>query len=214
MVQVRLLCVTEETVELEVIVRDTGIGMTPDQIAKLFQSFSQADASTTRKFGGTGLGLAISKHLIQQMGGTVRVESEPGKGSSFIFNALFGRVAKTEGAAKSDLPIDLDQLKVLVVDDVASAREMFAATLGSFSFRVTCVDSGEAGLKALKNAPADDPFRLVLMDYIMPDMDGIETAQLIKKSPQLAAVTTLIMVSSCGDCVKGGASPTRPIPNP
>jgi two-component system, sensor histidine kinase and response regulator len=197
-VRVQPVDMTEETVALEVEVRDTGIGMTPDQRTRLFQSFSQADASTTRKFGGTGLGLTISKHLVQQMGGRIRVESEPGKGSRFIFNAVFGRPAKIEGEVETDVPIDLDQLKVLVVDDVASAREMFSATLSSFSFRVTCVDSGEAALEALEKAPVDDPYRLVLMDNVMPGMYGIEAARRIKKSPRLANVTTLIMVTAYG----------------
>ncbi|MDL1963170.1 MAG: response regulator [Deltaproteobacteria bacterium] len=197
-VRIRLIRMTEKTVELEVVVRDTGIGMTPDQITRLFQSFSQADGSTTRKFGGAGLGLTISKHLVQQMEGRIRVESEPEKGSSFIFNVVFGRTDRIEEKAAADFPVDLDQLKVLVVDDVASAREMFAATLSSFSFRVTCVDSGKAALEALEKAPADDPYRLVLMDNIMPGMNGIEAAQRIKKSSQLANITTLIMVTAYG----------------
>ncbi|MBW2738400.1 MAG: response regulator [Deltaproteobacteria bacterium] len=197
-VRIRPIRITEKTVELEVIVKDTGIGMTPDQKTRLFQSFSQADISTTRKFGGTGLGLAISKHLIHQMEGQIRVESEPGKGSSFIFNVVFGRPAKIEGEAEAGFPIDLDQLKVLVVDDVASARKIFAATLSSFSFRVTCVDSGKAAIEALKKAPPDDPYRLVLMDNIMPGMNGIEAARRIKKLPQLADITTLIMVTAYG----------------
>ena len=197
-VRIRPIDITEKTVALEVVVRDTGIGMTPDQKNKLFQSFTQADASTTRKFGGTGLGLAISKHLVEQMEGRIRVESEPGKGSLFIFNAVFGRSAKVAEEGKADFPMDLDQLKVLVVDDVASAREMFAEILRSFSFRVTCVDSGKAALEILEKAPADDPYRLVLMDNIMPGMDGIEAARRIKQSPRLADVTTLIMVTACG----------------
>ena len=195
---IRPIRMTDKTVELEVMVKDTGIGMTPDQKTMLFQSFSQADASTTRKFGGTGLGLVISKHLIRQMKGRIQVESEPGKGSSFIFNVVFGRAAKIKGKAKAVLPVDLDQLKVLVVDDVASARKIFAATLSSFSFRVTCVDSGEAAIEALEKAPADDPYRLVLIDNIMPGMNGIEAAQRIKKSPRLADLTIIIMVTAHG----------------
>ncbi|MCK5543861.1 MAG: response regulator [Desulfobulbaceae bacterium] len=197
-VRISQIRMTRETVELEVIVSDTGIGMTPDQKTMLFQSFSQADVSTTRKFGGTGLGLVISRHLVHQMEGRIRVESEPGKGSRFIFNAVFGRPAKMEGETEAGSPIDLDQLKVLVVDDVASAREIFAATLSSFSFRVTCVDSGKAALEALEKAPADDPYRLVLMDNIMPGMNGIETARQIKKSPRLTELTTIIMVTAYG----------------
>jgi len=197
-VRIKPLRITRETVELEVIVKDTGIGMTPAQRTKLFQSFSQADTSTTRKFGGTGLGLAITKYLVHLMKGRIRVESKPGEGSCFHFNAVFGRVPQIDKSEKAGFPIDLEQLKVLVVDDVASAREMFAATLGSFSFRVTCVDSGEAALETLQNAPADDPYRLVLMDNIMPGLNGIETSRRIKALPQLADITTLIMVTAYG----------------
>ncbi|MBC2695897.1 MAG: response regulator [Desulfobacteraceae bacterium] len=197
-VRIQPIHITKKTVELEVMVRDTGIGMTHNQITRLFQSFSQADVSTTRKFGGTGLGLAISKYLVQQMEGRIRVESEPGKGSSFIFNVVFGRADRIEEKAAAGFPIDLDQLKVLVVDDITSAREIFAATLSSFSFRVTCVDSGKAALEALEKAPADDPYRLVLMDNVMPGMNGIEAARRIKKSPRLANITTLIMVTAYG----------------
>ncbi|NQV02232.1 MAG: response regulator, partial [Bacteroidia bacterium] len=116
----------------------------------------------------------------------------------FIFNAVFARATQIEGGTEAGLPVDLDQLKVLVVDDIASARKMFAATLSSFSFRVTCVDSGEAALEALEKAPADDPYRLVLMDYIMPGMNGMEASRRIKKSPRLAHITTLIMVTAYG----------------
>lgn len=187
---------TGDTVELEVMVKDTGIGMTPEQQLKLFQPFSQADTSTTRRFGGTGLGLEISKHLVQKMKGRIWVESEPGKGSCFYFTAVLGRGGETEEKATPGFPVDLEQFKILVVDDVASTRQMFAATLGSFSFRVTCVDSGEAALETIETAPKDDPFRLVLMDYIMPGMDGIEASRLIKKSPRLTDVPFIIMVTA------------------
>ncbi|MDA3791006.1 MAG: response regulator [Desulfobacula sp.] len=197
-VNIRPVQINRDTVELEIRVTDKGVGMTSDQKSRLFQSFSQADTSTTRKFGGTGLGLTISKHLVQQMKGRIWVESTPGKGSSFYFNIVFGRTFQTEKILEPELPVDLDQLKVLVVDDVASARKMFAAILGSFSFRVTCVDSGGAALTALANAPVDDPFRLILMDYSMPGMNGIDTSRKIKESPQLARHSTLIMATAYG----------------
>lgn len=197
-VNIRPIQIRQDIVELEIRVTDTGVGMTSDQKSRLFQSFSQADTSTTRKFGGTGLGLAISKHLVQQMKGRIWVESTPGKGSSFYFNVVFGRSFQIKEIWETELPVDLDQLKVLVVDDVASARKMFAATLSSFSFRVTCIDSGKAALEALANAPVDDPFRLVLMDYNMPGMNGIDTSRKIKESPQLASLITLIMVTAYG----------------
>ena len=194
-IRIQPVQMTGDTVELEVMVKDTGIGMTPEHQLKLFQPFSQADSSTTRRFGGTGLGLKISKKLVQEMKGRIWVESEMGKGSCFYFTVVLGRGGETDEAAALGLPVDLEQFKILVVDDVASTRQMFAATLGSFSFRVTCVDSGEAALDAIETAPADDPFRLVLMDYIMPGMDGIEASRLIKKSPRLTDVPFIIMVT-------------------
>ncbi len=190
--------VSDDEVEIKIAVQDTGIGMTSEQVGKLFQSFSQADTSTTRKYGGTGLGLAISKKLVQMMGGDIRVESEPGKGSAFIFTAVFGRARDMEKEVGTIAPADLDKLKVLVVDDVASAREMLQTTLESFSCRVTCVDSGQAALDALETAPADDPFRLVLMDWKMPGMDGIEATRRIKDHPTLAHMLTIIMVTAYG----------------
>ncbi|MBI9085547.1 MAG: response regulator [Desulfobacterales bacterium] len=205
-VRIQPLQMTGDAVELEVMVKDTGIGMTPEQQLKLFQSFSQADTTTTRRFGGTGLGLAISKHLVQEMKGRIWVESEAGKGSCFFFTAVLGRDGESEEKAAPWFPVDLEQFKILVVDDVASTRQMFAATLGSFSFRVTCVDSGEAALEAIETAPEDDPFRLVLMDYIMPGMDGIEASRLIKQSPRLTDVPCIIMVTALGrDEVMGKA---------
>ncbi len=183
-VKVRSMKTQGGTVELEVMVKDTGVGMTLDQQSRLFQAFSQADGSTTRKYGGTGLGLTICKHLVELMNGRIWVESVAGQGSRFYFTVILGRDMDRDKDGKSIVPVNLEQLKVLVVDDVASARQMFAQTLGSFSFRVTCVDTGRAALDALANAPADDPFRLVFMDYMMPEMNGIQAANEIKKLSQ------------------------------
>lgn len=190
------LRISDDEVEIKLTVQDTGIGMTSEQVGRLFQSFSQADTSTTRKYGGTGLGLAISKKLVEMMDGDIRVESEPGKGSAFIFTAVFGRARDLEKEVETIAPADLDKLKVLVVDDVASAREMLQTTLESFSFRVTCVDSGQAALDTLEAAAADDPFRLVLMDWKMPGMDGIATSRRIKEHATLAHMPTIIMVTA------------------
>jgi polar amino acid transport system substrate-binding protein len=190
--------ITDDDVEIKMSVQDTGIGMSPEQVGKLFQSFSQADTSTTRKYGGTGLGLTISKKLVEMMGGNVRVESEPGKGSAFIFNAVFGRASDMEKEIEPVVLADLEKLKVLVVDDIHSAREMLQTNLESFSFRVTCVASGPAALETLEAAPPDDPFKLVLMDWKMPQMDGIETSRRIKNLPQLSDMPTIIMVTAYG----------------
>ncbi|MDP2963086.1 MAG: response regulator [Sulfurimicrobium sp.] len=197
-VNVSSLQISDDLVELEFRVQDTGIGMTAEQCSRLFQSFSQADTSTTRKYGGTGLGLVISKHLVELMGGAIRLTSEPGMGTTFIFNARFGRNKESSVPERHRLPPDLNRLKVLVVDDVDSARQVLEAMLIPFSCRVTCVDSGQAALAALERAPEDDPYQLVLMDWNMPGLDGLETSRLIKTHPRLAAIPTVIMVTAYG----------------
>ena len=197
-VNVSALQISDDGVELEFRIQDTGIGMTAEQCARMFQSFSQADTSTTRKYGGTGLGLAISKHLVEMMGGTIRLMSEPGIGTTFVFNARFGRAEENSLPERHHLPPDLNRLKVLVVDDVDSARQVLEAMLTPFSCRVTCVDSGQAALVALERAPEDDPYQLVLMDWNMPGLDGLETSRLIKTHPRLAAIPTVIMVTAHG----------------
>jgi two-component system, sensor histidine kinase and response regulator len=188
--------VTEKKVRLLFEVKDTGIGLTKVQTEKLFQSFSQADASTTRKFGGTGLGLSISKYMVEQMGGEIWVESELHSGSEFRFTAEFERVNEDECPVPVESPVNLNNMKVLVVDDVASARQMFRTTLESFSFRVNCVSSGEEAISEIRNAPDSDPYRLILMDNKMPGMDGIEASRLIKSEMTQGQLTTIIMVTA------------------
>ncbi|HKL81969.1 MAG TPA: response regulator [Desulfobacter sp.] len=195
-VRIRSIKTEKTVVELEIMVRDTGIGMNLDQQSRLFQSFSQADSSTTRQFGGSGLGLTISKHLIELMKGRIWVESESGKGSCFYCTVVLGKNTEKEEITESSFPVNLEQFKVLVVDDVDSARQIFAETLRSFSFRVTCVDSGESALEAIKNAPKNDPFHLVLMDYMMPGMNGIEASNHIKKLPEVEHIPTIIMATA------------------
>jgi two-component system sensor histidine kinase/response regulator len=197
-VRIEPLKVTDEKAEIRFQLQDTGIGMSPDQVDKLFHSFSQADTSTTRKYGGTGLGLTISKKLVEMMNGRIWVESEPGKGTAFIFTAVFGRSPEMEQTLKTDTPADLDKLKVLVVDDVASTREMLQTTLESFSFRITCVDSGAAALEALQAASLEDPYQLVLMDWKMPGMNGIEASRRIKSMENLPEAPTIIMATAYG----------------
>lgn len=198
LVRVVPLQTTDQTVELEFRVQDTGIGMTPEQCSRLFRSFSQADTSTTRKYGGTGLGLAISKSLVELMGGAIRVESEPEVSSSFIFTARFGRVHEDAIPKKKPFPAELEQLRVLVVDDVVSSRQIIEDMLSSFSFRITCVESGQAALEVLESAAGVDPYGLVLMDWNMPGMDGIESSRRIKALPGLPEMPTIIMVTAHG----------------
>jgi two-component system sensor histidine kinase/response regulator len=192
------LNITDDVAEFEFRIQDSGIGMTAEQCGRLFQPFSQADSSTTRKYGGSGLGLAISKHLVEIMGGTIRLESVPGAGTTFIFTARFGRARAADMPKKNSLSADLRQLKILVVDDIDSARQTLKSMLIPFSCRVTCVDSGLAALSALENAAEDDPYRLVLMDWHMPDLDGVEASRRIKTNPKLAEIPTIIMVTAHG----------------
>ena len=180
---------------LQFSVRDTGIGLSKDQMDKLFQSFTQADTSTTRKFGGTGLGLTISKELVELMGGEIWVDSEVGKGSSFIFTAVFETqvVKKQSNLALAE---DLKGLRVLVVDDNATSRQIFEEILESFAFEVHQAYTGGKALDALTSAKT--PFDLVIMDWKMPGMDGIETSRQIKSAITLPHIPKIIMCTSYG----------------
>ncbi|AMC36226.1 response regulator [Janthinobacterium sp. B9-8] len=155
-------------------VQDTGIGLNSEQISKLFQSFQQADSSTTRKYGGTGLGLVIAKKLAELMNGDVGVESELGKGSTFWFTA---RLKLATNGPNYPVPQpDLRGRDILIVDDVDSAREVMQDLLESMSFKTTAVPSGQAALETIKQRQ-HSPFDVILIDWKMPEMDGIATAQ-------------------------------------
>jgi len=187
----------EDRVTLEFRVRDTGVGLTREQIGRLFQAFTQGDTSTTRKFGGTGLGLTISKRLVNMMQGEIRVESEPGEGSTFIFTTVFGLGREKDQRRFSPSP-DLRGMKVLVVDDNATSREILEGILASFSFKPTLTSSGEEGLAELVDADPNHPYDLVIMDYMMPGMNGIEAARRIKGNSQLSQIPAVIMVTNYG----------------
>jgi two-component system sensor histidine kinase/response regulator len=184
---------TEKDVLLWCGVKDTGIGLTEEQMGRLFQSFQQADTSTTRKYGGTGLGLSISKKLAELMGGTVGVDSEHGKGSTFWFTARLGIGAEK---ARELLPEpDLRGRRVLVVDDNENARLVLADLLASMTFQVTEVGAGGTALAAVRDkAGTPAAFEIVFLDWQMPGMDGIETARQIKAlglddEPKMVMVT-------------------------
>jgi CheY-like chemotaxis protein len=196
-VATELLQKEDSQVKLKFSVRDTGIGMTPDQAANLFQPFTQADASTTRKYGGTGLGLTISKRLAEMMGGEIWVESEPGRGSTFNFTAEFG-LGKGKAKKHFKPSSDLRGMKVLVVDDNDTSRGIFQEMLESFSFEVVLAASAQEGLAELENAPASQPFELVIMDWQMPGMDGIEASRRIKHHRGLSKTPAIIMVTAYG----------------
>jgi len=197
-ISTELVSKNKDKVALKFSVRDTGIGMTAEQAAKLFQPFTQADSSTTRKYGGTGLGLTISKRLVEMMEGDIRVESEPGTGSTFIFNAVFG-LATQEIEKRSHLIGDLKGMRVLVVDDSITSQNIFKETLESFSFDVVVVDSGEKAIAEInKAADQGENYDLVIMDWKMPGMDGIETARKIKEQIQLTPSPRIIMATAYG----------------
>ncbi len=187
---------TEEGVILRFSVRDTGIGMKPEQLSSLFQAFSQADGSTSRKYGGTGLGLTISKRLVEMMGGEFQVQSELGKGSEFSFTAQFLIGVKGRYRYAQVLPNELKTMHILVVDDNATSRMILVRYLESFGFYVGEAASGEESLVEL--IEAKEPYQLVFMDWKMPNLDGIETTQLIYASKELKQVPKVIMVSAYG----------------
>ncbi|AFM26218.1 response regulator [Desulfomonile tiedjei] len=179
-------------------VTDTGIGMTPDQMTRLFAAFSQADTSVTRKFGGTGLGLTISKHLVEMMGGQISVESELGRGSTFSFSIEFGRASR-EKRRQLVPPQSVEGLKVLVVDDNPTAREVLVEQLDSLKFRVMSAPSARAAISELKRSSAQDaPYDLVVMDWKMPEMDGIEASRVIRNDADLQHAPSIIMVTAFG----------------
>jgi CheY-like chemotaxis protein/HPt (histidine-containing phosphotransfer) domain-containing protein len=178
-------------------VRDTGIGIPVEAQAKIFDSFTQADGSTTRKFGGTGLGLTISRQLVEMMGGTIRVESEPGKGADFIFVIRLREAAKSALLPPAPRP-DLKGLKVLVVDDNRTNREILEKQLYAWGMRSRGTGGGDEALAILRaSASGGAPFDLAILDYHMPDIDGLQLAGLIKADPSLSGVR-LIMLSSVG----------------
>ena len=185
-----------DRVKLKFSVRDTGIGMTPEQIARLFQAFSQADMPTTRKYGGTGLGLSISKRLVELMGGEIWVESNLESGSTFLFTAWFG-IGSELIERKRFIP-DLAGLRVLVVDDNALACEILTDALKVFALKVDSVSSGEAAIRELVDADSRDPYKLVLMDWHMPSMDGLEASHLILRGDRLKHVPKIVMVTAFG----------------
>ncbi|WP_320044499.1 response regulator [uncultured Desulfobacter sp.] len=179
-------------------VKDTGIGMTPGQQGRLFKAFSQADSSTTRKYGGTGLGLTICKRLTEMMGGNIGVRSSYGKGSTFFFTVALRLDHQAEHRPSLKAEDDLCRNKVLVVDDNETAREIFQAYLESSGFQVTAVEDGHSAVKMFEEHSREVPFGIVLLDWKMPDMDGIETCKRIRTLPHTGSEPKIILATVYG----------------
>jgi PAS domain S-box-containing protein len=202
-----ILCVSlreerddEAVVRFEV--RDTGIGMTSGQQAQLFRSFTQADASTTRRYGGTGLGLAISKQLVELMGGEIGVESEPGKGSIFFFEVPFEKLPE-EDPGDMVPTADVRHLHVLVVDDNATNRQILHRQIVSWGMKNGMAEDGPSALRRLREAAEEKkPYDVAILDMQMPGMDGMELARRIKADPAISD-TLLMLLTSVG--VRGDA---------
>lgn len=189
--------ITPKDVELHFWIKDSGIGMTQEQQERLFQSFSQADTSTTRKYGGTGLGLVISKNLVEMMDGKIWVDSEYGKGSTFHFHARFGLQAKP--AQRHVIPTDeLTGIRILVADDNATAREILVTMSKSYGMDTEMATDGRQALEMIVSADKNRvPYDLILMDWKMPSIDGIECFQQIREAG-LTQEPKVIMVTGYG----------------
>ncbi len=196
-VAIRDVATKGNRVKLQFSVSDTGIGMSEENTEKLFQSFSQADTSTSRKYGGTGLGLAISKSLCELMGGEIWVDSQPGQGSTFSFTVWLER--QQDVISRRHLgDSDLSGLRVLLVDDNATAREILVKLLASFGFEVDSAASGKQALAMLQQAAVNKPYDLVLMDWWMEGMDGVEATRRIKSHELIPMSPKVIMVTAHG----------------
>ncbi len=184
----------ERSLQLQFIIQDTGIGLTEEQQSKLFQSFTQADSSITRKYGGTGLGLAISRRLVELMGGEIALKSNYGQGSTFYFTISL----QVQEEKQNQYAIPLSQLKglrVMIVDDNETSREILQSYLVTFGFQVVMAATGFEALRIIEEQ-ADQPFQLLLIDWKMPGMDGVETIDRIRTLWGDVALTSIIMVSA------------------
>jgi two-component system, sensor histidine kinase and response regulator len=177
-------------------VSDTGIGIPAEKQQLIFEPFSQADTSTTRRFGGTGLGLSISSRLIAMMNGRIWLESEAGQGTTFHFTAQFGPASALSSAPASADPSMLEDVRVLIVDDNATNRQILEKTLDYWGMRPTSAAGATAGLTMLLEARGTDaPFGLMVLDCHMPDMDGFMLVEQVRKLPELHGLVTVMLTS-------------------
>jgi len=182
--------------ELQFSVKDSGIGIAKDKIDVLFEAFTQADATTTRRYGGTGLGLAIAKHLINLMGGKIWVESKVGKGSTFFFNVKLATsgIGKTKLYVRGQIP-ELKNSRVLIVDDNETNRHIFTLQFESWGMIPFTANSGQQAIEIIEEM--EEPFELAVIDMQMPAMDGLELGRLIKEMPFKGDIP-MIMLTSLG----------------
>jgi two-component system sensor histidine kinase/response regulator len=186
---------TESHVTVRFAVRDTGIGIPADRMDRLFKSFSQADASTTRKYGGTGLGLTISKQISELMGGQIGVESEEGKGSNFWFTVVFGKQLSDKQKSPIELG-DIKNMRILIIGENSTSRHILKTYLESWYCRVKEVDSADKVITTLQTfAAKGDPFKIILLDSCMLKLDVEDLGRKIKAEPQLQNVQMVILVS-------------------
>ncbi len=189
----------DDTVEIRFSVQDTGIGIPLKRQALIFERFTQADGSTTRKYGGTGLGLTISKQLVEVMNGTIGVHSTPGEGSTFWFNINFEKQPRTSKPAMTSLQpetVSITLARVLAIDDNLTNRTVLTHMVEGFGCKIETVSSGAKGLEVLRQAVrAGNPFDIVLLDMQMPGMDGEQTAQAIRSDPSLKQAKIIILTS-------------------
>ncbi|WP_394699927.1 response regulator [uncultured Pseudodesulfovibrio sp.] len=185
------------TATIQFSVSDTGIGICQEQLEKLFQPFSQADDSTTRQYGGTGLGLSISKKLVEMMGGTMSVTSEPSKGSEFSFTLPL-KLQPNHIDDTFTYPVEIRGMHVLIVDDSRMSRMVLRKVLESFTFRVEEACCATDAIALLEKCHDSDPFRLLITDWNMPDTDGIQLAMLIHGNRTIEHKPKVIMVTAYG----------------
>lgn len=203
-ISLRALHVGQESVRIAISVRDTGIGISAEKQKIIFEGFSQAEASTSRRYGGTGLGLAITQRLVALMGGELRVDSVPGQGSNFHFELVLARDEETRtlerDANQARNPDALPrQMRVLIVDDNPTAREVLASMVTHIGWEAVTADSGGAALQCLRQCEAQEQsFDVIFVDWVMPGMDGWETVQHIRAEHLGPKAPVVIMVTAHG----------------